>query len=100
MVYHEDEQFVKRKMVLSFKQCLQRVFMLLFEALDKWAIDHKLRRLELTVMSHNERAIRLYQKMGYETEGIKQDSLWVNGKYVDEYYMAKIFRQSQSTEAQ
>ena len=72
----------------------------LFEALEKWALEHKLHRLELTVMSHNERAIRLYQKMGYQTEGIKQDSLWVNGKYVDEYYMAKILRQSQSTETQ
>jgi RimJ/RimL family protein N-acetyltransferase len=70
----------------------------LFEALEKWAIDHKLHRLELTVMSHNERAIRLYQKMGFKSEGIKQDSLLVNGKYVDEYYMAKILSQSQVTE--
>ena len=70
----------------------------LFERLEKWAIDHNLHRLELTVMSHNERAISLYQKMGYQTEGIKRDSLWVNGKYVDEYYMAKILRQSQSKE--
>jgi RimJ/RimL family protein N-acetyltransferase len=62
----------------------------LFEVVEKWAMDHKLHRLELTVMSHNERAIHLYQKMGFKTEGIKQDSLWVNGQYVDEYYMAKI----------
>ena len=27
--------------------------------------------LELTVMAHNERAIRLYKKMGFEIEGIK-----------------------------
>ena len=67
----------------------------LFETVEKWALDHKLHRLELTVMSHNERAIRLYQKMGYQTEGIKQDSLWVNGEYVDEYYMSKILGQSQ-----
>jgi RimJ/RimL family protein N-acetyltransferase len=70
----------------------------LFETLEKWAMDHKLHRLELTVMSHNERAIWLYQKMGFKTEGIKQDSLWVNDKYVDEYYMAKILRQSQSAD--
>jgi RimJ/RimL family protein N-acetyltransferase len=69
----------------------------LFEALENWAIDHKLHRLELTVMTHNERAIRLYQKIGYKTEGLKQDSLWVNGKYEDEYYMAKLLKQSQST---
>lgn len=66
----------------------------LFETLDTWAMDHKLHRLELTVMSHNERAIHLYQKMGFKTEGIKQDSLWVNGRYVDEYYMAKVLNQN------
>jgi RimJ/RimL family protein N-acetyltransferase len=67
----------------------------LFEALETWAIDHKLHRLELTVMSHNERAIHLYQKMGFKTEGIKRDSLLVNGRYVDEYYMAKILNQNE-----
>jgi RimJ/RimL family protein N-acetyltransferase len=65
----------------------------LFETLEKWAVDHELHRLELTVMSHNERAIRLYQKMGFKVEGIKQDSLFVNGQYVDEYYMARILNQ-------
>jgi RimJ/RimL family protein N-acetyltransferase len=66
----------------------------LFEALESWAINRKIHRLELTVMCHNERATHLYQKMGFKTEGIKQDSLWVNGRYVDEYYMAKILNQS------
>ncbi len=62
----------------------------LFEALEEWAIRQKLHRLELTAMCHNERAVRLYRKMGFRTEGVKHDSLWVNGKYVDEYYMARI----------
>jgi RimJ/RimL family protein N-acetyltransferase len=66
----------------------------LFNVLEKWATDHKIHRLELTVMSHNKRAIHLYQKMGFENEGIKHDSLLVNGKYVDEYYMARILNQS------
>lgn len=65
----------------------------LFEYLEQWAIDHNLHRLELTVMAHNERAIHLYQKMGFQIEGIKRDSLYVRGKYVDEYYMAKILGQ-------
>lgn len=62
----------------------------LFEALEEWAMQHKLHRLELTVMCHNERAVHLYQKMGFEIEGVKRDSLQVEGRYVDEYYMAKI----------
>ncbi len=62
----------------------------LFGALERWALDRTLHRLELTVMSHNERAIHLYQKMGFKIEGTKKDSLWVNGRYVDEYYLARI----------
>lgn len=41
-------------------------------------------------MKHNESAIRLYEKMGFKKEGLKENSLIVNGKYVDEYYMGKI----------
>jgi RimJ/RimL family protein N-acetyltransferase len=55
-----------------------------------WARERGFHRLELTVMTHNERAIRLYKKMGFEVEGVKKHSLFVNGEYVDEYYMAKL----------
>ena len=61
-----------------------------FQELEDWAIQHDLHRLELTVMRHNEAAVHLYQKMGFVIEGTRQDSLLVNGRYVDEYYMAKI----------
>ena len=64
----------------------------LFSALEIWAKEKKLRRLELTVMAHNERAVSLYKKAGFEIEGIKKDSLFVNGKFVDEYYMGKILQ--------
>lgn len=62
----------------------------LFEELEKWALENNVTRLELTVMKHNEAAIRLYEKMGFKKEGIKENSLIVDGKYVDEYYMGKI----------
>jgi RimJ/RimL family protein N-acetyltransferase len=63
---------------------------MLFERLEHWARERGFHRLELTVMTHNERAIRLYKKMGFEVEGVKKHSLFVNGEYVDEYYMAKL----------
>jgi Acetyltransferases, including N-acetylases of ribosomal proteins len=50
-----------------------------------------LTRLELTVMVHNERAIALYKKMGFEIEGTKKRSMRIDGQYVDEYYMAKTY---------
>lgn len=61
-----------------------------FSELERWAKLNSIYRLELTVMSHNERAVNLYRKMGFEIEGVKKDSLLVNEEFVDEYYMAKL----------
>lgn len=62
----------------------------LFEKLESWGREHGVHRLELSVMVHNKRGVGLYQKMGFEIEGIKRDSLLVDGCYVDEYYMSKL----------
>jgi RimJ/RimL family protein N-acetyltransferase len=66
----------------------------LFEELETWARQHGIHRLELTVMVHNERAIGLYRKMGFEIEGRRRDALFVDGEYVDEYRMAKLLTSS------
>lgn len=62
----------------------------LFVQVEKWARLHSIHRLELTVMVHNERAVKLYQKMGFKIEGVKKHNLRVDGRYVDEYEMAKL----------
>lgn len=62
----------------------------MLQRLDEWAASQGTRRLELTVMTHNCRAFELYKRLGYEIEGIRKDSLYVDGHYVDEYAMAKI----------
>jgi RimJ/RimL family protein N-acetyltransferase len=62
----------------------------LFEELERWAREKRIHRLELTVMVHNEAALALYKKMGFEVEGRKQHSLVINGSYVDEYFIAKL----------
>jgi RimJ/RimL family protein N-acetyltransferase len=61
-----------------------------FKRLQDWAREHSIHRLELTVMAHNQRGVGLYQKMGFEIEGIKRDSLLVDGSFVDEFYMSKL----------
>jgi len=61
-----------------------------FKELDRWAEDAKLRRLELTVMVSNIGAKKLYEKNGFVVEGIKKDSMCVDGEFIDEYYMGKI----------
>jgi RimJ/RimL family protein N-acetyltransferase len=63
---------------------------MLFQHLDHWAKNQGIHRLELTVMKNNEAAIALYKKAGFEIEGVKRDSLLVEGVYIDEYYMAKL----------
>ncbi|CQR56090.1 GNAT family N-acetyltransferase [Paenibacillus riograndensis] len=63
----------------------------LFKELEKWAKETGIIRLELTIMVHNERALALYTKNGFEIEGIKKKSLKVEGNWVDEYYMSRIF---------
>ena len=62
----------------------------MFTQVEEWARTHAIHRLELTVMVHNERALKLYQKIGFEIEGLKKHHLRVNDKYVDEYEMAKL----------
>ena len=62
----------------------------LFAALEEWARQNAISRLELTVMTHNRAGQALYRKRGFAIEGTKKHSLLINGKYVDEYYMAKV----------
>ena len=63
----------------------------LMKAVDNWAEEKKIIRLELTVLTENERAVNLYKKSGYEIEGIRKSSMKVEGILKDEYYMSKIF---------
>ncbi|GAB3790915.1 hypothetical protein GCM10028868_04180 [Virgibacillus kimchii] len=62
----------------------------LFCELEKWAMQNGLHRLELTVITDNLAGITLYKKAGFQKEGVKRDSLYMDGKYVNEYYMSKI----------
>ncbi len=49
-----------------------------------------LRRLELTVMTDNLRAIGLYLRSGFQVEGCRQQALLRDGVVVDEYYMGRL----------
>ncbi len=69
----------------------QGIGTLLFSALDAWAVSHSVHRLELTVRVDNEAAIRLYKRMGFDVEGARRHSLLVDGEYVDELCMAKLY---------
>lgn len=45
-------------------------------------------RMELTVMAHNERAIHVYEKLGFKLEGRQRAALFKDGAYIDVFMMA------------
>jgi RimJ/RimL family protein N-acetyltransferase len=61
----------------------------LFGALEEWAWQTGIKRLDLSVMGNNIPAQKLYERLGFEREGLKRGSMFINGEYVDEYYMCK-----------
>ena len=56
---------------------------------DNWL---NLTRLELEVYSDNEPAIRLYERFGFEREGLMRQHAFRNGQYVDSLMMARLRR--------
>ncbi len=70
--------------------CNKGIGYALFQEIFNWAKISNIKKLELTVITENKRAVSLYNKLGFETEGIRKKSTFINGKYFDDFYMAKI----------
>ena len=54
---------------------------------DNWL---NLTRLELEVYSDNETAVHLYERFGFEREGLMRQHAFRNGQYVDSLMMARL----------
>lgn len=61
----------------------------LFAYLEAWAHKNGVLRLDLTVMANNPNAQKLYQRLGFQTEGIKKRSMRFDDTFIDEIYMSK-----------
>jgi RimJ/RimL family protein N-acetyltransferase len=62
----------------------------LMTAAETWARGSRVRKLELHVFPHNEPAINLYEKLGYEREGLRRGHYArTEGGYTDVVLMAK-----------
>jgi L-phenylalanine/L-methionine N-acetyltransferase len=55
------------------------------------AKEQRMHRVELTVVADNHRAIKLYEKVGFQREGLKRENyLGEDGRYHDEIIMGII----------
>lgn len=55
---------------------------LLMETVIKKAKELKLHKIELEVRNDNTNAIHLYEKLGFYTEGIREDGFYIDGEYI------------------
>ncbi|ANU28537.1 GNAT family N-acetyltransferase [Planococcus versutus] len=77
-------------MSIHERQRGKRIGLKLLKKVEFWACEKNIRRMELTVIESNLAAISLYEKTGFEIEGIKRHSLKINGEFVNELYMSKL----------
>jgi L-phenylalanine/L-methionine N-acetyltransferase len=63
-----------------------RLLETLLDMADRWLL---LRRVELTAFAENERAWRLYERHGFEKEGLRKLSVISQGEIKDEWLMAR-----------
>jgi RimJ/RimL family protein N-acetyltransferase len=62
----------------------------LLEAAVAWARANEVLKLELHVFTYNEAAIRLYERFGFEREGLRKQHYRQGGEYVDAILMAYV----------
>jgi putative acetyltransferase len=60
----------------------------LLQAAADWARDAGVTKLELHVFPHNEPAIKLYERFGFEREGLRRHHFRRGGGLVDAVLMA------------
>ena len=68
------------------------------EQLAKAALNRSraagLKRVELEVFASNRAAIKLYEKLGFEREGVKRSARYLDGAYDDLVLMAVVWEPS------
>jgi RimJ/RimL family protein N-acetyltransferase len=62
----------------------------LLAALERWAREAGVHRLQLPVVTSNAPALALYRKSGFTVEGVLRESVVTNSSKLDQYMMAKL----------
>ena len=76
---------------LAVKEAHQRqgIGKTLMEEVENWSKERAITKLELSVMAHNAGALQLFEKIGFQHEGKRLQSVNLNNSFVDEYAMGK-----------
>lgn len=61
----------------------------LLEIMEKFSKTIGISKIEAKVRVTNKRGLALYQKQGYVIEGTRKNAAFINGKFEDEYFIAK-----------
>lgn len=62
----------------------------LLEIMDNFALTIGVSRIESSVRHNNERGIKFYLKAGFKIEGTREKCAFIDGQFVDEYFIAKV----------
>lgn len=61
----------------------------LLKIMEKFSKTIGILKIEAKVRGSNKRGLALYQKQGYVIEGTRKKAAFINGKFEDEYFIAK-----------
>lgn len=61
----------------------------LMRALETWARGAGVRKLTLGAFHDNERALKLYRRLGYQVDGVRTGMFILDGRTIDEVLMSK-----------
>jgi RimJ/RimL family protein N-acetyltransferase len=91
-----ESEFIERE--ASIGMSIQKKYYKqgLGSAMMQYTIDqaklYGFHRIELSVRTYNEAGIALYEKMGFKKIGIRNETAFIDGKYVDEFYYELILK--------
>jgi RimJ/RimL family protein N-acetyltransferase len=62
----------------------------LLETMNEFVDNSGFLRVEANVRVENVRGVALYKRFGYEIEGTRRAAAFINGRFVDEYFIARV----------
>ena len=82
--YEEDAGNVNFRVLLSEASCNKGIGTEAISIFIRYGMEElELHKISLEVYSFNPRAERVYQKVGFQLEGIKREDFIYNGEYID-----------------